>query len=30
MWIMIGWQLVKSAAFFFGSDLILEKRLNLE
>ena len=30
MWTMIGWQLLKSAAFFFGSDLILTKKLNLE
>ena len=30
LWTMIGWTLVKSAAFFFGSDLILSKKLNLE
>ena len=30
MWAMIGWTLVKSAAFFFGSDLILTKKLNLD
>ena len=30
LWTAIGWTAVKSAAFFFGSDLILSKKLNLE
>ena len=30
MWGAIAWQLIKSAGFFFGSDFILSRRLNLE
>ena len=30
MWGLIAWQLIKGAAFFFGSDVILSKKLNLE
>ena len=29
LWTAFGWTAVKSAAFFFGSDLILSKKLNL-
>lgn len=30
IWVMIAWSLIKSAGFFFGSDAILAKKLNLE
>ena len=30
IWVMIAWTAVKSAGFFFGSDAILTKKLNLE
>lgn len=30
LWAMMGWTVVKSAAFFFGADLLLTKKLNLD
>ena len=30
LWTLIAWSVLKSVGFFFGTDLILSKKLNLE